>query len=70
MSGEGFGPHVSVVIARYAPRSLTPPAGVFVREVVTRAAPATPGRAKALLFAAAGWLCLLSVWGLSSSRAW
>jgi hypothetical protein len=52
MSGEGFGPHVSVVIARYAPRSLTPPAGVFVREVVTRAAPATPGRAKALLFAA------------------
>jgi hypothetical protein len=53
MSEGGFGPHVSVVIARYAPRSLTAPAAaVFVREVVTRAAPATPGRAKALLFAA------------------
>jgi hypothetical protein len=52
MSGVGCSAQVSVVIARYAPRSLTPVAAVFVREVVTQAAPATPGRAKALLFAA------------------
>jgi integrase len=41
-----------VVIARYAPRSLSGPAGAFTRLVVAQAAPRTPGRAKALLFAA------------------
>ncbi len=39
-------------IARYAPRSLTPAAAGFARRVVARAAPVTPARAKALLFAA------------------
>jgi integrase len=43
---------VAVVIARYRPRSLSPAAAGFAREVVARAAPATPARAKALLFAA------------------
>jgi integrase len=40
------------VIAGWAPRSLSEAAAAFAREVVTRAAPSTPGRAKALLFAA------------------
>jgi integrase len=40
------------VIARYAPGSLSGAAGAFAREVVAQAAPVTPGRAKALLFAA------------------
>lgn len=40
------------MVAGWAPRSLTPAAAAFAREVVTRAAPSTPGRAKALLFAA------------------
>lgn len=39
-------------IARYAPCSLHAAAGSFVREVVAKASPATPARAKALLFAA------------------
>lgn len=43
---------VAVVIARYRPRSLSVEAARFAREVVTRVAPATPARAKALLFAA------------------
>jgi integrase len=42
----------AAVIAGWAPLSVSETAAVFVREVVTRAAPATPGRAKALLFAA------------------
>ena len=37
---------------RLGPRSLSGAAAAFAREVVTRAAPVTPGRAKALLFAA------------------
>ena len=40
------------VIAGWAPRSVSEAAAAFAREVVTRAAPGTPGRAKALLFAA------------------
>jgi integrase len=39
-------------IAAYAPRSLSAQAQAFVRMVVAEAAPDTPGRAKALLFAA------------------
>jgi integrase len=39
-------------IARYAPGSLSGAAGAFAREVVAQAAPVTPARAKALLFAA------------------
>jgi len=40
------------MIDRYAPDSLSPAAGAFAREVVALTAPATPARAKALLFAA------------------
>lgn len=39
-------------VAAYAPRSLSAQAAGFVRMVVAEAAPRTPGRAKALLFAA------------------
>lgn len=39
-------------IARYAPCSLGAAAGSFAREVVAKASPATPARAKALLFCA------------------
>ncbi|MGC9222150.1 MAG: hypothetical protein ACP5H2_12565 [Solirubrobacteraceae bacterium] len=42
----------AVVIARYAPGSLSRSAAAWAREVVARAAPGTPARAKALLFAA------------------
>jgi integrase len=40
------------VLERYAPVSLSAAAADFTREVVARAGPATPARAKALLFAA------------------
>lgn len=43
---------VSAVITRYTPRSLTPAAAGFAREIVAQAAPQTQARAKALLFAA------------------
>lgn len=43
---------VVLTIARYRPRSLSPAAAGFAREVVARASPGTPARAKALLFAA------------------
>jgi integrase len=43
---------IARTIARYAPRSVSAPAAEFARDVVGRAAPATPARAKALLFAA------------------
>jgi hypothetical protein len=39
-------------IRAYAPASLSAEAGAFARAVVARAAPGTPGRAKALLYAA------------------
>lgn len=39
-------------IERYAPRSVSEAAGAFAREVVGRAAPECPARARALLFAA------------------
>lgn len=42
----------AVVVAAYAPRSLSPAAARFVREVVGVAAPVSRARAKALLFAA------------------
>src|ERR1700683_3910865 len=42
----------AVILERYAPISMSPPVAGFAREVVTRAGPATPARAKALLFAA------------------
>jgi hypothetical protein len=42
----------AVAVERYAPGSLSPAAAGLAREVVAQAAPATPARAKALLFAA------------------
>jgi integrase len=52
MSAEGSAPKARAAIAAYAPRSLSAEEGAFARAVVERAAPSTPGRAKALLFAA------------------
>ena len=43
----------ALAVERYAPVSLSAAAADFTREVVARAGPATPARAKALLFAAA-----------------
>ena len=42
----------ALTVERYAPVSVSPAAADFTRGVVTRAGPATPGRAKGLLFAA------------------
>jgi integrase len=53
MSGVGCSRQISAVIAGYRPRSLSPAAADFTRGMVAQAAPATPTRAKALLFAAA-----------------
>jgi hypothetical protein len=46
-----------LAIAAWAPRSLSPRAVQFVRVVVAGAAPGTPARAKALLFAAGKLAC-------------
>lgn len=51
-------------IWRYAPRSLTPGAASFARSVVAQAAPATPARAKALLFATSRLACFAEQTGL------
>jgi integrase len=42
----------AVVLERYAPVSMSPAVAALAREVVARAAPVTPARAKAWLFAA------------------
>ena len=52
MSRVGSASDPQAVIAGYAPRSLSPAAAAFTRAVLAQAAPATPARAKALLFAA------------------
>lgn len=57
------------VIARYAPRSLTPAAAGFARAVVAQADPATPARAKALLFAAGKLACFGERLGLELDPA-
>lgn len=44
----------AVAVERYTPVSLSPAAAALAREVVAQAAPATPARAKALLFAIGG----------------
>jgi hypothetical protein len=54
-SGTEAAERAAGVIDRYAPRSLSAPAAAFAREVVAVAAPETPTRAKALLFAAGRW---------------
>ena len=60
---------VAAVIADWGPRSLSPPAAGFVRGVVTLAAPGTPARAKALLFAAAKLAAFGESVGLELSAA-
>jgi integrase len=67
MSEGGFGPHVSVVIARYAPRSLSAPAAAFVRVVVAQAGPVSAARCKAWLFAAGKLACFAESVGLELS---
>lgn len=56
-------------IARYAPRSISPATAGFTRDVVARAAPATPARAKALLFAASRLAVFSERVGLALSDA-
>jgi integrase len=63
----GAGGEVAAVIAGWAPRSLPAGAAGFVRAVVARAAPATPARAKALLFAASKLACFGEQVGLELS---
>ena len=52
MSGAVAASSVTAAIAGWAPCSLSVPAAEFTRGVVAQARPATPARAKALLFAA------------------
>jgi integrase len=59
----------AVVIERYAPRSLSAPAAALARDVVTAAAPPTPQRAKALLFAAGRLACFAERVGLELDGA-
>jgi integrase len=54
-------------IAAYRPRSVSPGAAGFAREVVAQAAPATPARARALLFAASRLACFGERVGLELS---
>jgi integrase len=54
----------ALAVERYAPVSLSPAAAALAREVVARAAPATPARAKALLFAAGRLACFAERVGL------
>jgi integrase len=52
MSGKGHLPQVQAQLAAYRPCSVSEAAGAFARQVVVEAAPSSPARAKALLFAA------------------
>jgi integrase len=54
----------ALAVERYAPVSLSAAAADFTREVVARAGPATPARAKALLFAASRLACFAERVGL------
>ena len=54
----------ALVVERYAPVSLSAAAADFTREVLARAGPATPARAKALLFAASRLACFAERVGL------
>jgi hypothetical protein len=54
----------ALVLERYMPVSLSAAATDFTRSVVARASPATPGRAKALLFAASRLACFAEHVGL------
>jgi integrase len=52
-SGMTAGSEVAAYIARWQPSSASEPAACFARDVVARAAPGDPGRARNLLWAAA-----------------
>lgn len=58
-----------VTLERYAPRSLSAPAAALARELVGAAAPGTPARAKALLFAAGRLACFAERAGLELDGA-
>lgn len=60
---------VAVVIAGWAPRSLSVAAARFARGVVAHAAPDTPARAKALLFAAGRLAAFAESVGLEPDQA-
>ena len=64
MSGSGSVSRAAAVIAGYAPRSLSADAARVARCLVAEAAPATPARAKALLFAASRLACFAEAVGL------
>ena len=59
----------AAVIAGWASRALSPGAAGFVRGVVARAAPQSPARAKALLFAASKLACFGEQVGLELTAA-
>ncbi|HVA20204.1 MAG TPA: hypothetical protein VMU55_08515 [Solirubrobacteraceae bacterium] len=52
MSGRNLAPQVEAAIAAYRPCAVSEAAGAFARQVVAEAAPRSPARAKAYLFAA------------------
>jgi integrase len=58
-----------LAVERYAPRSVSASAAAFAREVVAVAAPGTPARAKALLFAAGRLACFAEGVGLELDGA-
>jgi integrase len=66
-SGTEAAERAALAVERYAPRSLSAPAAAFARAVVAQAAPRTPARAKALLFAAGRLACFGERVGLELS---
>jgi len=64
---EGFCPEAQAAIAAYAPRSTSAAAAVFARELVLAAAPGSPARARAFLFAASRLACFAESVGLELS---
>jgi integrase len=52
-TGQELVPEAAQAIAAYAPRSLSPQARALAQALAARAGPPTPGRARALLYAAA-----------------
>ena len=65
----GAAPSAAVVIARFGPAWLSESAAGVVRELVARAGPATPGRAKALLFSASRLVAFCEQRGVELSPA-
>ena len=67
MSGSGSDRRAEALIAGWAPGSLSASAAAFARGAVAAASPATPARAKALLFAAGKLACFGEQVGLELS---